>query len=51
MVHGWFCGYFPYDNPKYAMAVLVENGGSGSRSAVPLFGQIAEEITKFYPIQ
>lgn len=51
MVHGWFCGFFPYDNPKYAMAVLVENGGSGSLSAVPLFGEIAEEIIKFYPIQ
>lgn len=51
MVHGWFCGFFPYDNPKYAMAVLVENGGSGSLSAVPVFGQIAEEIIKFYPIQ
>lgn len=50
MVHGWFCGFFPYDNPRYAMAVLVENGGSGSMSAVPIFGKIAEEIIKFYPI-
>ena len=49
MVHGWFCGYFPYDNPKYAMAVLTENGRSGSESAVPLFKEIAEEIIKFYP--
>jgi len=49
-VHGWFCGYFPYDNPKYAMAVLIENGRSGSRSAVPVFKNIAEEIIKFYPI-
>ncbi len=50
MVHGWFCGYFPYDNPKYAMAVIVENGGSGAQSAVPVFGEIAEEIIKIYPI-
>jgi len=50
MVHGWFCGFFPYDNPKYAMAVLVENGGSGSKSAVPVFGKIAEQIVKIYPI-
>ena len=50
LVHGWFCGYFPYDNPKYAMAVLAENGKSGSESAVPVFKEIAEEIIKFYPV-
>ena len=50
MVHGWFCGFFPYDNPKYAMAVFAENGRSGSGSAVPVFKAIAEEIVKFYPI-
>lgn len=49
LVHGWFCGYFPYDNPKYAMAVFCENGKSGSISAVPLFTEIAKEIIKFYP--
>lgn len=49
LVHGWFCGFFPYDNPKYAMAVFVENGKSGSESAVPVFKTIAEEIAKLYP--
>ncbi len=50
MVHGWFCGFFPYENPKYAMAVIAENGGSGAVSAAPIFGEIAEEIIKIYPI-
>lgn len=50
MVHGWFCGFFPYDNPKYAMAVLVENGGSGAMSALPIFNTIANEIVKIYPL-
>ncbi len=49
LVHGWFCGFFPYDKPRYAMAVLCEDGGSGARSAVPVFGSIAEEIMKIYP--
>ncbi len=49
LVHGWFCGFFPYDNPRYAMAVLCEDGGSGAQSAVPVFGSIAEEIMKIYP--
>jgi cell division protein FtsI/penicillin-binding protein 2 len=48
--HGWFCGYFPYDKPKYAMAVIAEGGGSGSVSAAPVFRDIAEEINKIYPI-
>lgn len=49
LVHGWFCGFFPYDNPKYAMVVFAENGKSGSESAVPVFKKIAEEIVKIYP--
>ncbi len=49
LVHGWFCGFFPYNNPRYAMAVLCEDGGSGAQSAVPVFGRIAEEIAKIYP--
>ena len=34
--HSWFIAYAPADDPKIAMAVLVENGGFGSRSAAPI---------------
>lgn len=34
--HAWFAGYVPADNPKYAFAVVLENGGSGSRVAGPV---------------
>ncbi|RBP46684.1 peptidoglycan D,D-transpeptidase FtsI family protein [Garciella nitratireducens] len=44
--HAWFSGYFPTDQPKYAMTVFVEQGKSGSRTAVPLFDGIADEILK-----
>ena len=44
LVHGWFCGFFPKDNPKYAMAVFCENGQSGAQSCVPLFLSLAEKI-------
>lgn len=30
--HGWFVGFFPYNNPKYTMCVFLENGGSGSKA-------------------
>ena len=28
--HSWFVGFAPYSEPKYAFAVILENGGSGS---------------------
>lgn len=34
--HGWFVAYAPYDDPKIAVAVIVENGGSGSGAAAPV---------------
>ena len=34
--HALFVGFAPYDNPKYAIAVLVEHGGSGSAVAAPI---------------
>lgn len=34
--HGWFIGYSDIDNPKYAVSVLVEHGGWGSKSSAPL---------------
>lgn len=43
-VHAWFTGYFPLKNPKYAIAVIVEEGGSGGRIAAPTFKNIANRI-------
>lgn len=34
--HAWFVAYAPYDNPKIAVAVLVENGGHGGVAAAPV---------------
>ncbi|NNK78582.1 MAG: penicillin-binding protein 2, partial [Litoreibacter sp.] len=34
--HALFVGYAPYDNPKYAVSVVVEHGGGGSRAAAPI---------------
>ena len=41
--HALFVGYAPYDDPKYAISVIVEHGGSGSSMAAP----IARDILKF----
>ena len=32
--HAWFVGFFPYDKPKYAICVFLENGGPGHAASV-----------------
>jgi penicillin-binding protein 2 len=34
--HAWFVAFAPVENPKIALAVLVENGGGGSEFAAPV---------------
>ena len=34
--HALFVSFAPYDNPKYAVAVVVEHGGGGSKAAAPV---------------
>lgn len=46
ITHAWYCGYFPYEAPRYSVAVLKEDGQGGSVDCAPIFQYIAEEITK-----
>lgn len=34
--HALFVSFAPYDNPRYAVSVLVEHGGGGSTTAAPI---------------
>lgn len=34
--HALFVGYAPFDNPRYAVSVIVEHGGGGSMAAAPI---------------
>ncbi len=34
--HAWFNGFAPVEDPQIALAVLVENGGGGSKVAAPI---------------
>ena len=38
--HAMFVGFAPYDNPKIALSVVVEHGGSGSKIAAPIAKKI-----------
>ncbi len=42
--HAVFVGFAPYDNPKIAVAVIMENAGFGSVAAAP----IARDVIKAY---
>jgi len=33
--HAWFIAFAPYDDPRYALSVLVEHGGFGAEAAAP----------------
>jgi penicillin-binding protein 2 len=33
--HAWFVAFAPYDDPRYALSVLVEHGGFGASAAAP----------------
>ncbi|WP_303863370.1 penicillin-binding transpeptidase domain-containing protein [Alkalibaculum bacchi] len=46
--HSWFTGYFPANNPKYAMTIFVEEGGSSSTTALPIFDSVANKILDLY---
>lgn len=40
--HGWFVGYGPFSYPTVVVAVVVEQGGYGAASAVPIGRKIME---------
>ena len=34
--HALYVAYGPYNNPRYALSILIEHGGSGSTTAAPM---------------
>ena len=42
--HASFVGYAPVDAPRYAIAVVIEHGGSGSKAAAPVARDILREV-------
>ena len=44
--HALFVGYAPVLNPKYAVSVVVEHGGSGSSVAAPIARDVFKHLFK-----
>lgn len=43
--HAWVVGFFPYDKPKYAFVVFLEDGGASNNSA-----QLAREFIDWFVV-
>ena len=44
--HAMFVAFAPTDNPRYAVAVVVEHGGGGSRTAAPMASKMLREVLR-----
>ncbi len=42
--HALFVGFAPYKNPKIAVSVVIEHGGSGSKIAAPIAKKIFSKV-------
>ena len=41
--HAWYIGFAPFDHPKIAIAVLLENAGMGGVKAAPIAGKVMQQ--------
>ena len=46
--HSWFVGFSNVDNPDLVVAVIAEDGGTGSETAVPIASQIFQTYYEIY---
>jgi penicillin-binding protein 2 len=42
----WFDSYGPYENPRYVVIVMIEDGASGGKACAPVAEKIYEAILK-----
>lgn len=42
--HVWFISFAPYESPRYALSILVEEGDSGGTTCAPIAGEIYRKL-------
>ncbi len=42
--HALFAGYYPHINPRFGFSIVVEHGGSGSKSAAPIARDLCNKL-------
>ena len=46
-----FVAFAPFDDPKYAISVLVEHGGSGGKAAAPIAKKIIKKVLERHDLR
>ena len=49
--HALFVAFAPYHDPRYAISIVIEHGGSGSGSAGPIAKQIIKKLLERHPLR
>ena len=49
--HALFVAFAPYKDPRYSVSVVVEHGGSGSKSAAPIAKQVIKKVLEKHPMR
>ena len=49
--HALFVAFAPYKEPRYSISVVVEHGGSGSKSAAPIAKKVLKKLLERHPLR
>ena len=46
-----FVAFAPYKEPRYSISVVIEHGGSGSKSAAPIAKQVIKKVLEKHSLR
>tara|TARA_A100001037_G_C14837523_1_gene494977 strand:+ start:27 stop:587 length:561 start_codon:yes stop_codon:yes gene_type:complete len=49
--HALFVAFAPYNDPRYSISVLIEHGGSGSKSAAPIAKKVIKKLIERHSLR
>ena len=49
--HALFVAFAPVDDPKYAISVVVEHGGTGSKAAAPIAKKVIKRVLERHSLR
>ena len=49
--HALFIAFAPVSDPKYAISVVVEHGGSGSKAAAPIAKKVIKKVLERHSLR
>lgn len=44
--HAWFTGFAPFNNPEIVLSIVIEEGGEGSKTAIPVAAEFLRATLK-----